>query len=100
MNVERMREQSGNYWKSDNYRAWVDGTGTCSIRILKRVNFKVLVRLFKEILAETKKVNPGKARIVFYIAPSINDEISDNAKDFLEFCRECLEVDFEIVILE
>lgn len=88
------------YRESENYRASVDGTGTGSVRVLKRVNFKALVHIFKEMLAETRKVNPGKARIIFYISPSLNEEMSDNAKEFLEFCKDCLGVDFEMVILE
>lgn len=99
MDIEHMRKLSVYYRESDNYRAWVDGTGTGNIRVLKRMNFNLLIGLFKELLVETRKASPGKARIVFYIAPSINEEISDNSKKFLEFCRDCLGIDFEIVIL-
>ncbi|HWQ18836.1 MAG TPA: hypothetical protein VN455_03600 [Methanotrichaceae archaeon] len=100
MDVEGMAELPDYYRESEYYRALVDGTGTGSIRLLKRVNFKILVRLFKEMLAETRKVNPEKARIVFYISPSLNEEMSDNSKEFLEFCRDCIGVDFEMIILE
>lgn len=88
------------YRKSDNCRIWVDGAGTGSVRILRRINFRVFIGVFKEMLAEIRKTNPEKVRIIIYIAPSINDDLSDNVKEFIEFCRDCIEVDFEVVILE
>ncbi|MFB3766544.1 MAG: hypothetical protein ACE14P_15035 [Methanotrichaceae archaeon] len=99
MDIEHERGLSVYYRESDNYRAWVDGRGTGNIRILKRVNFRSLIVLFKEMLAETRKANPEKARIVLYIAPSVSEEMSNNSKEFLEFCRVSLGVDFEMVIL-
>jgi len=95
-----MIELSNYYKESDNYRAWVDDAGIGSVRVLKRVNFKVLVQLFKEMLAEMKKTSPTSARIIFYISRSLNDEMSENTREFLEFCRDCLGVNLEMVILE
>jgi len=95
-----MIEVDNYYRKSDNYRAWVDNTGIGSVRVLKRVNFKELVQLFKEMLSEMKKASPNRPHVVFYISRSLNDEMSENAKEFLDFCRDCLGIDFEMVILE
>jgi len=95
-----MIEVSHYYRESDNYRAWVDDAGIGSVRVLKRVNFKALVHLFKEMLAEMKKADPTNAHMIFYISRSLNDEMSENAREFLEFCRDCLGVDFQMVILE
>jgi hypothetical protein len=89
--------------KSANYRIWVDEAGVGRIRILKRINFKTLVSLFEELHGEIKKrlkSNPGKVHIIFYISKSLYDEMSVNAKEFLEFCQACMGIKFELVLME
>lgn len=88
------------YRKSPNYRIWVDEAGVGCIRILRRINFKTLVSLFEELHAEIRKGNPGKVHINFYISRSLYDEMSVNAKEFLEFCSSCMGVKFELVLIE
>jgi hypothetical protein len=95
-----MIEVDNYYRESDCYRAWVDNSGTGSVRVLKRVNFKELVRLFKEMLTEMKKVSPHRPHMVFYISRSLHEEMSENAKEFLDFCSDCMGIHFELVILE
>ena len=89
--------------KSANYRIWVDETGVGRIRILKRINFKTLVAIFEELHGEIKKriaENTGKVHIVFYISKSLYDEMSVNAKEFLGFCKSCMGIKFELVLIE
>lgn len=98
-----MNKKDGFYRKSANYRVWVDEAGIGRIRVLKRINFKTLVSLFEELHAEIKKIslnNPGKVHIVFYISRSLFDEMSVNAKEFLEFCQSCMGIKFELVLLQ
>ncbi len=87
------------YLESEHYRAWIDAPGAGCVRVLKRVNFKALVRLFRELLTEMKKDSPA-AHITFYISRSLNDEMSDNAREFLDFCKACMDVDIDLVVLE
>lgn len=88
--------------KSSNYRIYVDETGVGHVRILKRINFKILISLFEEIHGEIKKrvENNGKIHINFYISRSLYDEMSTNAKEFLEFCQSCMGIKFELVLIE
>ena len=95
-----MMEVSHFYLESDHYRAWIDGSGIGNIRILKRMNFKALVRLFREMLTEMDKNSAGKTHIQFYISRSLNDEMSDNALEFIDFCKACRGVNLELIILE
>lgn len=98
-----MNKEDAFYKKNDNYRVWVDDSGVGRIRILKRTNFTTLVSLFEEIHAEIKKRNlgnPGKVHIIFYISKSLYDEMSVNAKEFLEFCQSCMGIKFELVLIE
>jgi len=98
--VTRMIEAGNYFQRSEQYRAWIDGSGTGSIRILKRVNAKTLMRILQEMLLEMKKTRQGRHHILFYISRSLNDEMSDNANEFLAFCKACLDVDFELIIVE
>lgn len=88
--------------KSSNYRIYVDETGVGHIRILKRINFKIIISLFEEIHREIKKrfENNGKIHINFYISRSLYDEMSINAKEFLEFCQSCMGIKFELILIE
>ncbi len=89
--------------KTAHYRIWVDENGVGRIRILKRINFKILVSLFEELHGAIKKRiegKPGKVHIVFYISKSLYDEMSINAKEFLEFCQSCMGIKFELVLIE
>lgn len=98
-----MNKEGAFYRKNNNYRIWVDDEGVGRIRILKRINFKTLVSLFEELHAEIKKRsqnNPGKVHIIFYISKSLYDEMSVNAKEFLEFCQACMGIKFELVLME
>ncbi|HTY90918.1 MAG TPA: hypothetical protein VMC84_07040 [Methanocella sp.] len=88
------------YRESDHYRAWIDASGNGSVRILKRINFRGLIHLFKEMLTEMKKTPEIAPRITFYISQSLNEEMSDNAKEFIEFCRHCMSVELDLVVLE
>lgn len=98
-----MNREDAFYRKSGNYRIWVDDEGAGRIRILKRINFTTLVSIFEELHAEIKKRstgNPGKVHIIFYISKSLYDEMSVNAKEFLEFCQSCMGIKFELVLME
>ena len=89
--------------KTNNYRIWVDEAGVGRIRILRRINFKVLANLFEELHGEIKKRmpgNPGKVHIIFYISKSLYDEMSINAKEFLGFCQSCMGIKFELVLIK
>lgn len=98
--MNTMRDSREFFRAFDHYRVWVDETGVGRVRIVKRINFTTLVRLFEELHAEIKKKNnPGRAHIVFYISKSLYGEMSVNAKEFLEFCQSCMGIQFELVLV-
>lgn len=93
--------ETGNYYReSDYYRAWIEASGDGGIRILRRMKFKALVWLFKDIITELRKGSSHKARITFYIPRSLNEEMSGNAREFIGFCKACMDLDIELVIME
>ncbi|MCX6689668.1 MAG: hypothetical protein NTZ39_08290 [Methanoregula sp.] len=86
--------------KTNSYRVLIDPDGTGHIRIIRRVNFRTILLVFKEVYLELKK-NPGtKPCIVIYLSRSLNTEMSDNMRVFLDFVISCLEGSFELCIVE
>ncbi len=84
-----------------NYRIWIDENGIGYIRILKRVGFKIVVSLFEEVYREIKKrTDNGKVHIVFYISRSLHDNMAANAKEFIQFCQTCMNIEFELILME
>lgn len=84
------------------YRIWVDEEGIGRIRILKRVNLKTLMDLFEQVYNQIKKQTSPEniPRIVFYISKSIFNEMSGDSKAFLDFCRNNLDIELDIILIE
>ena len=81
------------------YRIWVDEEGIGRIRILKNVNLKTIMDLVEQVYHQINK-NKNKKRIVFYISKSIYSKMSDNSKAFLDFCRNNLDIELDIILIE
>ncbi|MFQ6062332.1 MAG: hypothetical protein ACE5J9_04050 [Methanosarcinales archaeon] len=79
------------------YRIWVDEEGIGRIRILKNVNLKTIMDLIEQVYT---KINKNKKRIVFYISKSLYSKMSDNSKAFLDFCRNNLDIELDIILIE
>ncbi len=88
------------YRESGSYRIAVDSAGAGSIRILKRVNFRTFISLFREVYLEMRKRNPTRSHIVFYVSRSLYGEMSENTREFLDFCSTCMDTTFEMIIVE
>ncbi|MFQ6071414.1 MAG: hypothetical protein ACE5KT_01765 [Methanosarcinales archaeon] len=81
------------------YRIWVDEEGIGRIRILKNVNLKTIMNLIEQVYHKINK-NKNKKRIVFYISKSLYSNMSDNSKAFLDFCRNNLDIELDIILIE
>lgn len=98
--VRSMDQDISFYRKAENYRIMIDGRGTGHIRIIKRVNFRTILVLFRELYLEIRK-SPGiKPHIIIHVSRSLCDEMSENMREFLAFCSECLEGTFELAVVE
>lgn len=88
------------YRESGSYRVAVDSSGAGSIRILKRINFRTFIRLFKEVYLDMRQKNPERMHIIFYMSRTLYDEMSENTREFLDFCYTCMDTTFEMNIVE
>lgn len=88
------------YRETNSYRIAVDEAGVGSIRILKRVNFRTFIQIFKDLFLEMKKVNPAGTHVIFYVSRSLYEEMSDNTREFIDFCNACMNTTFELIIVE
>lgn len=93
--------QSGNpfFRKTPNYRVLIDSEGIGHIRIIKRVNFRTVLAIFRDLYLELKK-KTARPHIIVYVSPSLSSEMSENMRDFLDFAAACMEGRFELTILE
>ncbi|MCK9305935.1 MAG: hypothetical protein PHT97_08400 [Methanoculleus sp.] len=77
----------------------IDSEGTGHIRIIRRVNFRTVLVIFRDLYLELKK-SAEKPHIIVYVSPSLSSEMSENMKDFLDFTVACMEGRFELAIIE
>lgn len=77
----------------------VDQEGTGHIRILRRINLKTLMEVFKDLYLELKTNSEKKPHIIIYVSPSIYDEMSDNMKHFHGFAVSCMDGTFELRVI-
>lgn len=95
-----MAENAVFFRKADTYRVMIDNDGTGHIRIIKRMNFRMILTLFKELYLETKKTPGRSPHIIIHVSQSLYDEMSENLKEFLLFCSACLDGTFELAVVE
>ena len=95
-----METQSIFFREKGTYRIMIDTEGVGHIRIVKRMNFRTILNLFKEIYLETRKDPGKKPHIVIHISKSLCDEMSENLREFLLFTSACLDGKFELFIVE
>lgn len=88
------------FLKTASCRVLIDDDGVGHIRIIKRVNFRTILQIFREVYLEVRKTPDTKPRIVIYLSRSLLDEMSDNLKDFLDFAVSCMDGTFELEIVE
>jgi hypothetical protein len=86
--------------KTENYRVLIDTEGIGHIRIIKRINFRTLLVIVKDLYLELRKNPEKKPHIVIYISRSLCSEMSDNMDNFLDFAVSCVEGSFELNVIE
>ena len=86
--------------RTPSYRVLIDHEGIAHIRIIRRVNFRTILQVFKEVHNELKKKPDTQPHIVIHLSRSLSGEMSDNLKDFLDFTISCMECRVELSIVE
>lgn len=77
----------------------IDSEGIGHIRIIRRINLKTLIEVFKELYLELKKDPDRKPHMKIYIPHSIYEEMSDNMKHFHDFAVSCMDGTFELIVI-
>lgn len=88
-----------NLKESKNYRIMIDSEGTGHIRILRRINLKTLMEIFKDLYLRLKKNSEKQPHMMIYVSPSVYEEMSDNMKQFHEFAVACMDGTFELIVI-
>ncbi len=77
----------------------IDSEGIGHIRIIRRINLKTLIEIFKDLYLELRKDPGKKPHITIYVSRSIYEEMSDNMKHFHDFAASCMEGTFDLIII-
>jgi len=77
----------------------IDSEGAGHIRIIRRINLKTLIEIFKDIYLELKKNPNKKPHIIIYVSRSVYEEMSDNMKHFHDFVVSCMDGTFDLIII-
>lgn len=85
--------------QNKDYRIMIDQEGTGHIRILRRINLRMLMEIFKDLYLELKTNSEKKPHMIIYVSPSIYGEMSDNMKHFHDFAVSCIDRTFELVVI-
>jgi len=85
--------------QNKSYRVMIDVQGAGHIRIIRRINLRKLIEIFKDLYLELKKDTSKKPHIIIYVSRSIYDEMSDNMKHFHDFAVSCMEGTFDLIII-
>jgi hypothetical protein len=88
-----------NLKQNKSYRIMIDSEGAGHIRIIRRINLKTLMEIFKELYMELKRNPEKKPHITIYVSHSIYEEMSDNMKYFHEFAVSCMDGTFDLIII-
>ena len=88
-----------NLKQNKSYRTMIDSEGTGHIRIIRRINLKTLIEIFKDLYLELKKDPGTKPHITIYVSRSIYEEMSDNMKHFHDFAVSCMDGTFDLIII-
>lgn len=88
-----------NLTQNKSYRTMIDSEGIGHIRIIRRINLKTLIEIFKELYLELKKDPCKEPHITIYVSRSIYDEMSDNMKHFHDFAVSCMDGTFDLIII-
>ncbi len=90
---------NGDVKENKSYRIMVDSEGTGHIRIIRRINLKTLIEIFKDLYLELK-INPEKKpHIIIYVSHSVYGEMSDNMKHFHDFAVSCVDGTFDLTVI-
>ncbi len=85
--------------KADRYRIWLDCRSVGHIRITRRVSTSVLISLVKVVVLAMRRKGVQKPSLVLHFSRSLGSETSKSMDTFLEFCRECLELEIKVFIV-
>lgn len=95
-------EQDGIKWanleRNNSYRIMIDSAGVGYIRIIRRIDLKTLINIFKDLYIELKEILL-KNHISIYVSRSIYEEMSSNIKHFHDLAVSCMDGTFDLIII-
>ncbi|PWR70930.1 hypothetical protein [Methanospirillum lacunae] len=85
---------------SDRFRAWIDDRSIGHVRVIKRINFCIIISAIRQIASIQKKDSENSQTIRIYIPRSLMSINSENLQVFIQFARDCGNILIEIIEIE
>jgi hypothetical protein len=85
---------------SDRFRVWIDDLSIGHVRVIKRINFGMIISAIRQI-ASVQRKNSEKYQIIrIYIPKSLRSIHSENLQAFIQFARDCGNISIEVIETE
>jgi hypothetical protein len=88
--------QNGVLRISDRCRVWMDDMNTGHVRVIKRINFGIIISVIRQIVEIQRKRSDGREIIHIYIPRSLRTIHSDNFQSFIDFADDCCNITIEV----
>lgn len=85
---------------SDRYRVWIDDENTGHVRVIKRINFGMIISVIRQIVEIQRKESVQTEVIRIYIPRSLRSIYSENLQSFIDFAGNCCNITIEVIETE
>jgi hypothetical protein len=85
---------------SDRFRVWIDDLSTGHVRVIKRINFGMIISAIRQIASIQRKDLKNNQIIRIYIPKSLRSIHSENLQAFILFAKDCGNISIEIIETE
>ncbi|GEM_PF-3746493 len=85
---------------SDRFRVWIDDLYIGHVRVIKRINFGMIISAIRQI-ASVQQIGSEETQIIrIYIPRSLRSIHSENLQAFIQFAKDCGNISIEVIETE
>nr|WP_319538842.1 hypothetical protein [uncultured Methanospirillum sp.] len=85
---------------SDRFRVWIDDLSIGHVRVIKRINFGMIISAIRQIASVQQKKSERFQIIRIYIPRSLRSIHSENLQAFIQFAKDCGNISIEVIETE
>ncbi|HWQ64191.1 MAG TPA: hypothetical protein VN429_07215, partial [Methanospirillum sp.] len=85
---------------SDRFRVWIDDLSVGHVRVIKRINFGMIISAIRQIASVQRKDLEKSQIIRIYIPRSLKSIHSENLQAFIVFAKDCGNISIDVIETE